>query len=165
MRRPPRSADEPLLTGFMIWRSGFVGMLLLAGAGLLFVQEQARETSTLEFARTLAVNALVMGQIGYLLNARFFHAPSWTLTGLAGSKAVLLAIVACLALQVLFTHAPYMNRLFGTEGLDAIAWLYCLGVGLAVFVLVETEKLVFRARLRRGNAMNAPQSPRGATPP
>ncbi|MEX0960118.1 MAG: HAD-IC family P-type ATPase, partial [Burkholderiales bacterium] len=147
MQRAPRRTDEPLLTGFMVWRIGFVGVLLLLGAGLLFLLEQARDESTLALARTLAVNALVIGEIAYLLNARFLYAPSWTIEGLVGNKVVLLAIGVCLALQLLFTYAPFMNRLFGTEALDAAAWLYCLGVGLTIFVLVEIEKLVVRKRM------------------
>jgi hypothetical protein len=110
-------------------RAGFVGVLLLIGAGVLFLQEQARHATTLEFARTVVVNALVMGEIAYLLNARFFHAPSWTIDGLFGNKVVLLAIGLCLAFQLLFIYAPFMNRLSGTAPLDAMAWLYCLGVG------------------------------------
>jgi magnesium-transporting ATPase (P-type) len=48
MRRAPRRTDEPLLTGFMIWRIGFVGLLLLLGAGLLFLREQTRDSTTLD---------------------------------------------------------------------------------------------------------------------
>lgn len=149
MQRAPRRTDEPLLSGFMVWRIGFVGTLLLLGVGLLFLQEQGRGDTTLEFARTLAVNALVIGEIFYLLNTRFFHAPSWTIEGLLGNKVVVLAIGICLALQLLFTYAPFMNHLFGTEPLDTEAWSRCFAVGLSVFVLVEIEKLVIRKRLSR----------------
>jgi P-type Ca2+ transporter type 2C len=147
MRRSPRPTDEPLLTGFMVWRIGFVGTLLLLGAGLLFLQEQARDDTTLEFARTLAVNALVIGEIFYLLSARFFHAPSYTFSALSGNRVLLLFIGVAVVLQLLFTYAPFMNPLFGTEPLDAEAWGRCLAVGLAVFVLVEIEKWVVRKRL------------------
>jgi magnesium-transporting ATPase (P-type) len=131
----------------VIWRVGLVGLLLLVGAGLLFIQEQGHDETSLEFARTVAVNAFVMGQIFYLLSARSFHRPAYTRDGLLGSRAVLLAIGVCLALQLLFTYAPFMNLLFGTAPLDAEAWLRCAAVGVAVFVLVELEKLVLRRRL------------------
>ncbi|TVR82255.1 MAG: HAD family hydrolase [Rhodospirillales bacterium] len=146
MQRPPRPTDEPLLSGFMLWRIGFVGLLLLVGAGLLFLQEQSRPETSLEFARTVAVNALVAGEIFYLLNARFFHKPSYSREALIGSRAALLAIAIAVALQLLFTYAPFMNHLFGTEPLDAEAWARCLAVGVAVFVLVEIEKAIVRAR-------------------
>ena len=144
MQHPPRPTDEPLLTGFMIWRVGFVGLLLLLGAGLLFLLEQARDETTLEYARTVAVNALVIGEIFYLFNARFLLKPACTKDGIFGSRAVLIAIGICLGFQVLFTHVPFMNFLFGTEPLDTEAWMRCLAVGLAVFAAVEVEKLVLR---------------------
>jgi magnesium-transporting ATPase (P-type) len=151
MQRPPRPTDEPLITGFMLWRVGFVGLLLLLGVGLLFLQEQARGTS-LEFARTVSVNALVMGEMFYLLNVRFLHKPAYTRDGLLGSRAVLIAIGICFGFQVLFTHVPFMNFLFRTEPLDAEAWMRCVAAGLFVFVAVELEKFVFRRRLRSGTA-------------
>jgi P-type Ca2+ transporter type 2C len=150
MRRPPRRSNEPLLSGLVLWRIALVGLVLLAGVGFLFSQEQARDATTLAYARTTAVNALVMGQIFYLLNARFFDRPAFTFDGLFGSRVVLLAIAVCLGLQLLLTYVPFMNVLFGTEPLDAVGWMYCVGVGVAVFVLVEFEKMVRRGR--RGSA-------------
>jgi magnesium-transporting ATPase (P-type) len=149
MRRPPRRTAEPLLTGFMVWRVGLVGTLLLLGVGFLFLQEQGRTDTSLAFARTLAVNALVMGEIFYLLNARFFHAPSYTLGGLLRDRIALLLIAAALVLQLLFTYAPFMNVLFASEPLDLAAWSRCLAVGLVLFAVVETEKLIVRHRLSR----------------
>jgi P-type Ca2+ transporter type 2C len=147
MQRPPRATDDALLTGFVLWRVGFVAVLLLLGAGLLFLQEQARDETTLEFARTVAINALVMGQIFYLLNARLFYRSAFSWEGVFGSRAVLIAIGICLALQLLLTYAPFMNLLFGTAPLDAEAWLRCIAVGLLVFVAVELEKFVLRRRI------------------
>jgi magnesium-transporting ATPase (P-type) len=144
MSRPPRQPDEPLLTGFVLWRVGFVSLLLLAGVMLMFLAELAREETTIEFARTVAVNALVMGQVFYLLNARYFERASWTLGGLTGNQAVLLAIAGCLVLQLLLTYTPLLNRLFGTEPLDLAAWLRCVALGLLVFIVVELEKALRR---------------------
>lgn len=151
MQRPPRDTEEPLLTGFTIWRIGFVGSLLLLGAGGLFLLEQAREATTVDFARTLAVNALVMGEIFYLLNTRFFSRSSISWQGLVGNRAVVIAIVACIGLQVIFTYAPFMNLLFASAPLDAAGWAKCVAVGLIIFLLVETEKFVLRRRSSSGS--------------
>jgi magnesium-transporting ATPase (P-type) len=148
MQRPPRRGDEPLLTGLVLWRIALVGLALVAGVGYLFTQEQARDATTVEYARTMAVNALVMGQIFYLLNTRFFDRPAYTFDGLFGSRVVLLAISVCLGLQLVLTYAPFMNVLFGTEPLDGLAWASCVAVGVAVFVLVEIEKAFRRAGSR-----------------
>ena len=149
MKRPPRRTDEPLLTPFMLWRIGFVGLLLLLGTRYLFSAEQGDGATTLEFARTVAVNALVMGQIFYLISVRFFNKPSYTWTGLTGSPAVLIAIAICVALQLLLTYAPFMQVLFGTQSLDASAWAGCIAVGFVIFVLVEVEKFVRRSYFSR----------------
>jgi magnesium-transporting ATPase (P-type) len=146
MNRPPRPTEEPLLTGFVLWRIALVGLVLVIGVSYLFTQEQTRGVTSLAYARTMAVNALVMGQIFYLLNVRYFDRAAYTWQGLFGSNVVLGAIGACLALQLLLTYAPFLNVLFGTEPLDLAGWARCIGVGLAVFVLVELEKAVRRRR-------------------
>ena len=147
MARPPHPSAEPLLTGFVIWRTVFVGLLLLIGAGTLFYITQQDTETDLALARTLAVNALVLGQVFYLLNARSFRAPAYTLSGLTGNPAVLIAIAAIVALQLLLTYAPFMNVLFDTAPLAFGDWLLCLAVGIAVFVLVEVEKALQRRGL------------------
>jgi hypothetical protein len=54
--------------------------------------------------------------------------------------------------QVLFTHAPVMNSLFDTAPIDAAAWLYATGIGLAAYLVVEIEK---RLRVRGGEGLVA----------
>ena len=144
MARAPHPTDERLLTAFVLWRTGFVGLLLLSGAGLLFYVEQQNPDTPLELARTLAVNALVMGQVFYLLNTRSFRAPAYTLSGMTGNPMALIAIAAIVALQLMLTYAPFMNTLFSTTPLGAGDWLLCLAVGVAIFVLVEGEKTLQR---------------------
>jgi magnesium-transporting ATPase (P-type) len=147
MARAPHPTDEPLLTGFVLWRTAFVGLLLLSGAGLLFYFEQQNQDSPVELARTLAVNALVLGQVFYLLNTRSFRAPAYTLSGLTGNRVVWIAIAAIIVLQLLLTYVPFMNTLFGTAPLDAWNWMLCTAIGIAVFVLVEGEKMLQRQGL------------------
>ncbi|MCC5979482.1 MAG: cation-transporting P-type ATPase [Salinarimonas sp.] len=144
MKRQPQPVEEPLLTPFVIWRIGFVGAILLIGAGGLFLAHHDGD-GNLAYARTMAVNGLVMGQIFYLLNTRFFTAPAYTAEGITGNRVVLIAIGICIALQLLFTYAPFMNLLFETAPLDAMAWAQCIAVGIVVFVLVEAEKALARA--------------------
>jgi magnesium-transporting ATPase (P-type) len=144
MKRPPRNPDEPLLSPFMIWRIGFVGVLLLLMTGALFIIVQTQSDRNLEFARTVAVNTLVMGQLFYLLNVRFYEKPSYRRDVLTGNRAVPITIAAAIGLQLLITHAPFMNTLFGTEPLTATAWAACIGAGVLLFILVEIEKLIRR---------------------
>ena len=54
-----------------------------------------------------------------------------------------------IGLQMLFTYVPAVNRLFGTEPIGASTWLWILGVGVLVHVVMEVEKWVRRRREAR----------------
>ena len=72
MQRPPRDPKEPLLNRFLIWRTVFVSILLVIGSLSMFMWMQARGVEE-EVARTVAVNALVFGEIFYLFNCRYLR--------------------------------------------------------------------------------------------
>ena len=147
MHRMPRTSADPLLSRFLMWRVVFVGFLLILGGMLFFLWELERGSS-LEVARTAAVNALLIGELFYLFNVRSFTEPVLNREGITGNPYVLGAIALLLLAQVLFTYVPAMQLLFGTAALDAITWLRIIGFGIIVLVVVEIEKLVVRrARL------------------
>jgi hypothetical protein len=43
---------------------------------------------------------------------------------------------------MVFVYAPFMNTFFGTEAIDGNLWLYPVGSGFIVFIVVEVEKLI-----------------------
>ncbi|MDQ5910809.1 MAG: hypothetical protein QG599_2906 [Pseudomonadota bacterium] len=143
MRRPPRHPAEPLLTGFMFWRIGFVSVLLVIAPLGLFLWETSQGV-TLEAARTMAVNALVMGEICYLFNSRYLYQSSLSREGLLGSRPVLITIAVLLVLQLAFTYWPPLQQLMGSAPITALHWAGLLLAGIAVFLLVEIEKGVWR---------------------
>ncbi|HSF48787.1 MAG TPA: HAD-IC family P-type ATPase [Burkholderiales bacterium] len=125
MERPPRNAREPLLSGLLVWRIIFVTALLTASVLGLFWWQLERSGSV-EAARTAAVNALVMGEIFYLFNARHIFSPSWTWEGLSGNRYVPIAIALLVLLQLLFTYAPPMQALFDTAPIGLDVWAVIL---------------------------------------
>ncbi|MFU8820305.1 MAG: cation-transporting P-type ATPase [Gammaproteobacteria bacterium] len=145
MRRPPRHPDEPLLGRFVIWRIGFVSLILVTGTFGLFIQARMAGYE-LEAARTMAVNALVMFEIFYLINVRHILAPTLNFNGLFGNRIAVAAVAVVLGLQLLLTYLPVMNTLFGTAPLDAIDWLLLVLVSATVVPLVELEKFILRRR-------------------
>ncbi|ENO86760.1 putative cation-transporting P-type ATPase [Thauera linaloolentis 47Lol = DSM 12138] len=147
MQRRPRDPREPLLTPFLLWRILFVGLLLVAGGMGLFLWELGRGAS-LAAARTVAVNAVLAGEVFYLFNMRSLTGPVLNRAGLLGNRYVLWAIGLLLVCQALFTYLPAMQALFGTAGLAPDAWLRILGFGVAVLLLVEAEKAVVRRMIR-----------------
>lgn len=143
MRRPPRDPREAVLSPFMLWRVGFVSVLLVGGSLGLFLWELARGTPV-EVARTATVNLLMVGEAFYLLNCRRLVRPVSPWEGLTGNRWVPVTIALLLALQLAFTYAPPMQRLFHTAPLDGAAWGRILVFGLAVLLFVELEKAVVR---------------------
>jgi magnesium-transporting ATPase (P-type) len=148
MQRPPRHPDEPLLSRFLVWRVGFVAAIVVAGTFGLFIEARAAGYS-IEEARTLAVNTLVMFEAFYLLNVRHILAPALNLGGLFGNRMAVAAVATVTGLQLLMTYAPSMNALFGTAPLDLDDWLLVIAVAATVVPLVELEKFILRRRALR----------------
>ena len=99
-----------------------------------------------ELARAAAVNALVIGQIFYLLNSRYRIDSSLSLKAHLGNKYLPMGIGAVIILQLLFTYAPPLQVLFETEAIPLWVWPRLLVGGLVFFLVVEAEKLILRRR-------------------
>jgi magnesium-transporting ATPase (P-type) len=144
MKRPPRSVDRPILTGFGIWRVIFVGLALLAFTLWAFFWMKSQNASD-ALARTVAVNAITIGQVFYLLNSRYLLDSSLSPKAHLGNKYLPLGIGAVVILQILFTYAPPLQRLFDNEAIPLWVWPWLLAGGLVFFIVVEVEKLIIRS--------------------
>jgi calcium-translocating P-type ATPase len=160
MSRPPRAVDRPILTGFGIWRVIFVGLALLAVTLSAFFWMKSRGASD-QLARTVAVNMITIGQVFYLLNSRYLLDSSLSLRAHLGNKYLPLGIGAVVILQLLFTYAPPLQRLFDTEAIPLWVWPWLLLGGLVFFLLVEAEKLIIRSSGSLRSAVTAVEA--GAT--
>lgn len=145
MARPPRAPTEPILSGFLVWRVAFVSVLLVIATFGLFLHASTGDAS-MDYARTVAVNTLVVCQIFYLVSARFVRRPALAAGLMRGNPWVPGSIAAIVALQLLFTYAPPLQLLFGSEALAPADWLPILGAGVVVFLLVELEKWLLNGR-------------------
>jgi magnesium-transporting ATPase (P-type) len=143
MKRPPRDPKAGLISGYFLWRIGLVSAVICAGTFGMFVWMRHLGMNE-EVARTVAVNTIVMFEVFYLFNTRFILAPVLSLKGLFGSRPVLLAIALVIAFQLLFTYAPPMQRLFGTESIGLSDWALILLVSVNVFWVVEVDKWIAR---------------------
>ncbi len=150
MQRPPRSSKEPLLSGFLLWRVVVVSMLFVAGAFGVFFLALERGHS-LEIARTMVVNTVVVMEIFYLFSIRYVHGPSITWRGVFGTPAVLIGVALVVAMQLAFTYVPAMQKIFGTAPVGVLDGILIVGVGVALLLLVEIEK-------RIGNRFLAPRA-------
>ncbi|CAO3402795.1 HAD-IC family P-type ATPase [Azospirillum palustre] len=139
MARPPRPRDEPILTGRLVRRMAVV-LALLVASSFGFFHFHRLQGDGIEEARTIAVNALVVGEIFFLLSARDLHGRAGLPSALAGSRPVWLSIAVMTLLQLAFTYAPPLQSLFGTAAVGVTAWAGMAAVGAALFVLMEIEK-------------------------
>ena len=144
MSRPPRAVGRPIVTGFGIWRIIFVGLALLAYTLVAFFWMKSQGASD-GLARTVAVNAITIGQVFYLLNSRYLLDSSLSPMAHTGNKYLPLGIGAVIILQLLFTYAPPFEAMFGTEAIPLQIWPWLLAGGLLFFIVVEAEKLVIRS--------------------
>jgi len=89
-----------------------------------------------------------MIEVFYLFNCRSLS-QSMVHVGLFSNPWVLAGVVVMVLLQLLFTYAPFMNRLFETAPIDLVDWARVLGVSVLTYWVVELEKSLRRRREER----------------
>jgi P-type Ca2+ transporter type 2C len=143
MERPPRGAGEAILGKLFIWRITFVSVLI--GAFTLGIFTMLKDYYMLEeaYARTVAVNTLVAGQLFYLFNCRHIQSAAIG-KGFFNNPYAFLAAGVLIILQLGFVYLPFMNTFFDSRAMDFSFWFYPLAAGFLVFVIVEIEKFVIR---------------------
>ena len=139
MSRPPRSTSEPILNQALSRRILFVMGLMVMGTFAVF-QWELQRGSSLETARTAAVNTIVVCEMFYLLNVRRQVDHAFRLETLSGNRVAMLVLVVLAALQALFTYAPPLQRVFQSAPLDAASWSAIGLMGATLFLAVELEK-------------------------
>ena len=154
MRRPPRAMNRSLVTGFGLWRIVFIGVALVAFTLSTFFLMMSHGASD-ALARTTAVNALIMGQVFYLLNSRYLVDSSLSLSAHKGNRYLPISIGAVVTLQALFTYTPPFQAVFGNEAIPLRIWPWLLAGGLVFFLVVEAEKFVIRSSNSLRSAVTA----------
>ncbi|ROR32675.1 HAD-IC family P-type ATPase [Inmirania thermothiophila] len=141
MARPPRPPRAGLLSPLLAWRVALVSVL---GAGAVYLAYELVAPRGEAAARTAAANTLVLAEAAYLFTTRRVLAPLWRGPPLRANPWVARAVAAVLALQLLFTHAPPLQALFGTAALGPGAWGLAAALGLAVAAAAELDKAAWR---------------------
>lgn len=158
MRQPPRDPRGGLLSKLTLARIGYVSLIVGGATLAIFGFTMNQTDQSLAVARTMAVNTLVLGQVFYLFNVRYLRQSSLRLSLFTTNPVSWICVAAAVGLQLLFTYAPFMNGLLGSAPLTAAQWLYPIGVGVLVFVVVEVEKAIGRRRSERAVAASASSS-------
>jgi len=109
---------------------------------------------SIEPARPVAVQTLVVVEIFYLFNSRYITASVFKWAGLPGNRYVLIAIGILIIFQLGFTYLAPMQSLFGTTAIGFDIWLRILLVASSVLFLVELEKYFVRRLDRNSMGQN-----------
>jgi len=152
MQRPPRPARASILDRALGIRTALVSLAVGAAAFGCFEWAQLHGLSDAA-SRTIAVNTIVVVEVGYLFACRSLSLPSWKI-GLFTNPTVWLGAAGMLGVQLALTYVPIMNRLFHTAPIDLWWWGVMTAIGLFVFVLAEVKKAwTARSRVVRGDAV------------
>ncbi len=142
MSRPPRAPGQPILNAALTRRVLVVGALLLVASFGLYEWELGNGASEAQ-ARTVAVNVFTAMEALYLLNCRSLTRPAFS-GRLGGNPFILGGMALALGLQLVLTYVPWLQGLFGTAAIDAMAWGRIAAAAVAGFLVVEVEKRLFR---------------------
>lgn len=148
MQRPPRPAGAPILSGALIWRVAFVSVLFAIGAFGVFTWAEGRGSSV-DVARTLVVNTVVVMEIFYLFSVRHLRTAAPTWREAVGTAPLFIGVGAIVVLQVAFTYLPVMQAIFQAQPLTLLDITVVIGIGFALFVILELEKRVRHVVPRR----------------
>jgi magnesium-transporting ATPase (P-type) len=144
MRQPPRRANAPIMSRFILWRVFLVSILFAIGIFGQFALAQAQGAGLAE-ARTMALNTLVAMEVFYLFSVRYRHGWSLTWTGAKGTPAVLVAVALVVVLQAGFTYLPLMQALFDTVALAPWQVAQCAFAGVVLLLVLELDKYAAKA--------------------
>lgn len=139
MRRLPRPRDEPLLSGVLAWHVILVSLLILCGVFGLYFYAIERGYSV-DLARTIALNMLVVMQIFYLFFIRNMYGTSLTWGAVKGTKVVWLAVVIVTVAQFAITYLPFLQKVFTTKAIPIVDGMLIIAAGVAFFAIIEIEK-------------------------
>lgn len=139
MRRLPRPRDEPLLTGNLLWHIVLVSLLFLAAVFGMFYYAIDRDYS-IELARTMSLNTLVVLEIFHLFFIRNIYGTSLTWRAAKGTKVIWAMVIGVTAAQFAITYWLPLQRVFATEAVAFTDGLLIVGVGVTFFAIIEVEK-------------------------
>ncbi len=144
MQRPPRARNEPLLGGELVWHVVFVALLFLCGVLAIFNYALDRGHSV-ELARTLSLNTLVVMEIFHLFFIRNMYKVTLGWADLRGTPVVWAVVLIIAVAQFAVTYLAPLQRVFETRAVPLFDGLLVLGIGVALFVIIEVEKRIRHA--------------------
>lgn len=143
MQRPPRAPGGSIISVRELMFV-LVVSLLIGGATLAVFYGAVARNEPVEMARTEAVLMLALGQLVFLFNCRILSRSSFTPDVLRGNPIVWWSAGALMVLQAIYSYVPFMNGLFDSRPMPYEAWLIPIAYAIALFLLIEGVKGLWR---------------------
>ncbi|HEY5993028.1 MAG TPA: cation-transporting P-type ATPase [Gallionellaceae bacterium] len=156
MQRPPRPRAERLLNWSLIARAYlFLGVMEAAAAmaaffyvlhegGWNYGEVLAHNAPLYLQATTATLSAIIVMQVVNVFLCRSTER-SILASGLSGNRLLLGGVAAEIVLILLIDYTRWGNAIFGTSPIALGVWLYVIPFALAMLVLEEARKRLFRA--------------------
>ncbi len=144
MKRPPYTASESIfgrgMVQFIIGIGIVMSALAIGAAWGLWHGADPRW-------QTVLFTTLVLSQLAVAVATRSEENPIWSI-GPFTNRAMLLAAVLTIALQMVVVYLPVANRIFGTQPLQPVELALSFGLALLTLIIVEIWKAVAHRRHR-----------------
>ena len=136
-RRPDK--DRDILSAAHQWRVVWQGALLAVGVFGAFLYSHLLRGAEWEHVRTVALTALVLGQLLHIYNVRAQGTSAFRM-GFGGNKLLTAGVLGSLILQFLLVYTPIGQRLFETVAIDALDWGVALLSAVGPFLVIDRIK-------------------------
>jgi magnesium-transporting ATPase (P-type) len=155
MERPPRSRQQPLLTGSLLARALLWFGLIEAAASMaayFFLNWlhgwpgsplAAEGTLTYRMATTMTLAGVVAAQVGAVFACRTDRASVFRI-GLFTNRLVLLGVVIELIILGLLIYMPFLQSLFNTAPIGLREWAFVFAWTPVLFLADELRKALLR---------------------
>ncbi|MDW8295618.1 MAG: cation-translocating P-type ATPase [Raineya sp.] len=138
MQRPPRHPQESIFAHGLGWHILWVGLLI--GALVLGLQAWSYASGSSHW-QTIVFTSLCFAQIGQILAVRSERHLLFSL-GFFTNLPLLGTAVLNFALQMLLIYHPFFQEIFVTKPLTLEELLWCMGIAVVVFHVIEFEKII-----------------------
>jgi magnesium-transporting ATPase (P-type) len=143
LRRPPRSTRGGVLDRLMWERVAIAGLVMGAGALLMFRME-LDATDSLVRAQTVALTTMVVFQVFQVGNARS-ETESVLRRSPLSNRFLLVATIASLGVHVAALYLPPTQYMLRVEPIELTTWLRIVAVATTILVAMELHKLLRRS--------------------
>jgi Ca2+-transporting ATPase len=152
LRRQPRARSEGILSR-LLWERVLLTAAVMGAGTLVLFRWELDSGESLEYARSVALTALVVFEVFHVGNSRSEYVSAFR-KSVFSNRFLLLATVAAVSVHLIALYLPATQYILRVEPVGFDSWLRIVAVGSSILVAIELHKF-----LRRGG----PRS-RGAHP-